>query len=108
MDINIFLDQVLETLKTENILKAFSGLDPLSFLKDPYYLGGFIVVSLILFFLKFRKTLVFFFGLLVFWYAFFYFLPKEETLKLNDLFTFGLTCFGVIATWIYYFFIKGD
>ena len=108
MNLNIFIEQVFGALKTEKIFDFLSGLDPLKFFKDPYYLAGFIAIGLVLFLLRYRKTLVFLGGLLAFWYASFHFLPKGEELKLDDLLTFGITCFGIMATWIYHFFIKGD
>ncbi len=101
-------DQLIEAIKSENIIKQLSGTDPVEVLADPHYLIPMLIICLILFFLKFRKTLVFLLGCLVFWYACVHQLPKNGELKLHDIASFGTTCVMVLGTWIYFFFIRED
>ncbi len=105
---NIPWDQVLEALKSENIIKKMSSIDPLALFSDPHYLIPALIIALALFFLKFRKTLVFLLGCMVFWYACVHQLPQNGELRLHDIAAFGTTTVAVLGVWIYFFFIRAE
>ncbi len=105
---NIQWDQLVEAIRSENIIRQLSNTDPVGIFSDPHYLIPAAIIGLALFFLKFRKTLVFLLGCLVFWYACVHQLPKNGELKLHDIASFGTTCVLVLGTWIYFFFIRED
>ena len=105
---DIDIKGLINNFTTENIIEFLKHNDPATFVKNPYYLITFIIICALLFFFKFRKTLVFFIGIIIIWYAFVNYMPKTETIQLNDIFTFSVTCILVLIIWIYYFFIKAD
>jgi len=106
--LNIQWDSLLEMLKSENIIKQVSSIDPVQMMSDPHFLIPAIIVALALFALKFRKTLVFLLGCIVFWYACVHMLPKNGELRLHNIASFGTTCVAVLGTWIYFFFIREE
>ncbi len=101
-------DKIVEALKTENIIKQLSETDPVAFFKDPHNLVPAIIVGMLLFFLKFSRTLIFLLGSLVFWYACVHQLPQNGELRLHDIASFGSTCALVLGIWIYFFFIREE
>ncbi len=103
---NIEWESVLEMLKSENIIKHISSIDPLQLITDPHYLVPALVIAILLFVLRCKKTLVFILGCMVFWYACVHMLPKNGEIELHNIASFGTTCVIVLGTWIYFFFIR--
>lgn len=99
---------IAEALKTENLMKYSSSVDPLTVLRNPYFWIPAVILCLFLFFLKFRKTLSVFMGGVILWTACFYMLPKNGQFELHDIAVFGSVFVGVLGFWIYMFLLRSD
>ncbi len=105
---NIDWNAVAEALKTENLIKYASATDPLTILKNPYFWVPALLTCVLLFFLKFRRTLSLFIGAVVLWTSCFYLLPRNGDLELHDIGVFGSVFVGVFGFWIYMFLLRSD
>lgn len=105
---NIDWNGIAEAMKTENIMKYASSTDPLSIIKNPYFWVPGLIFCLLLFLLKFRRTLSFFIGAVVLWNACYYLLPKNGKLELHDIGVFGSVFIGVLGFWIYMFLLRSE
>jgi hypothetical protein len=103
---NIDWNAVAESLKTENIIKGVSNIDPAEFFSDPFVIVSCIVAIGVMFFFKLEKTFAFVAGVIVLWIGIRYALPKTEVIQLADIGSFAAIFTGVIGFWIYMFFIK--
>lgn len=100
---------ILESLRTENIVSMLSQLDPAAFFSNYYVIAGAVVLALLLISLRMFKTIAFIIGIVALWFATVYTIPHGgQELLLSDLRNFLAICVGVIAFWIYMFFVRGD
>lgn len=107
--------QLLESLKTENVIAHLHGLDPKVILTQPLWgipffwsiLFGLLCVVL-LFFRMFRTTSVLL-SILILWVGVYYTLPDlSQPLTLSDIGAFVGVCTVVVAMNAYVFFVKGE
>lgn len=103
---NIDWNAVAENLKTENLIKGISNVDPVDFFSDPFVIIASIIAVAVMFFFKLEKTFAFVAGVIVLWIGIRYTLPKSEIVSISDVGLFATVFTGVVAFWIYMFFIK--
>ncbi|MBW1670065.1 MAG: hypothetical protein JRJ40_01435 [Deltaproteobacteria bacterium] len=109
MDWKIDWAEIFEKLKTENIISYVSSLDITSLASNPYVIVPTILVLCLLIFFKFIRTLAVLVGSAAICFALIYSFPKEgQEVILGDIAVLGMTCFSVVACWIYIFLIRGD
>jgi len=101
--------EIVEKLKTENIISYVSSLDPISLAGNPYVIAPTILVLCLLIFFKFVRTLAVLVGTVAICLALIYSLPKEgQEVILGDIAVLGVTLTSVVACWIYVFLIRTD
>ena len=101
--------EIVEKLKTENIISYVSSLDPISLAGNPYVIVPTILVLCLLIFFKFVRTLAILVGTVAICLALIYSLPKEgQEVILGDIAVLGVTCVSVAACWIYVFLIRSN
>ena len=109
MDRTIDWAEILEKLKTENIISYVSSFDLIGLASNPYVIVPAILVLCLLIFFKFVRTLAVLVGIVAICLALNYSLPKEnQEVIVGDIAVLGVTCFSVAACWIYVFFIRND
>jgi len=100
---------ILESLRTENIVSMVSQVDPAVIFLNYYVIAGTVVLALILLSLRMFKTIAFIIGVVALWFAVVHTIPHGgQELRLSELSNFLAICVGVIAFWIYMFFVRGD
>lgn len=99
-------NSIAEKLKTENLLEAVSGVDPIDFFMDPSVLIPSIVAVAVMIFFKLQKLLSLAVGLVVLWIGINYALPETTNVALGDVGLFAAVCIGVAGFWVYMFIIK--
>jgi hypothetical protein len=109
MDWKIDWTEIVEKLKTENIISYVSSFDLIDLAGNPYVIVPAILVLCLLIFFKFVRTLAVLMGTVAIFFALSYSLPKDnQELNLGDIGVLGVTCFLVAGCWIYIFFIRND
>jgi hypothetical protein len=109
MDWTIDWAEIIEKLKTENIISYVSSFDLIDLVGNPYVIVPAILVLCLLIFFKFVRTLAVLAGTVAIFFALSYSLPKDnQELNLGDIGVLGVTCFLVAGCWIYVFFIRND
>ncbi len=99
---------VAEMMKTENIVRYLSGLDPIETLTRPVSILVEVVFLCIVFFFGMIRTLAVVAGCIAIWCAIVYTLPDTtaEELSLGDLVNFLAILLSVVVVWVYVFFIR--
>jgi hypothetical protein len=101
--------EIVEKLKTENIISYVSSFDLIDLAGNPYVIVPAILVLCLLIFFKFVRTLAVLMGTVAIFFALSYSLPKDnQELNLGDIGVLGVTCFLGVGCWIYIFFIRSD
>ena len=109
MDRTIDWAEILEKLKTENIISYVSSFDLIGLAGNPYVIVPAILVLCLLIFFKFVRTLAVLVGTVAICFVLIYSLPEEnQELDLGDVGVLGATCSSVAACWIYVFLIRSD
>lgn len=109
MDWTIDWTEVIENLKTENIISYVSSFDLMDLAGNPYVIVTVILVLFFLIFFKFVRTLSVLIGTVAIFFAMSYSLPEDnQVLNLVDIAILGGTCFVVAGCWIYIFLIRND
>jgi hypothetical protein len=109
MDWTIDWAEIIEKLKTENIISYVSSFDLIDLAGNPYVIVPAVLVLCLLVFFKFVRTLAVLVGTVAIFFALSYSLPKDnQELNLGDIGVLGVTCFLVVGCWIYIFFIRSD
>jgi hypothetical protein len=107
MDWTIDWTEIVEKLKTENIISYVSSFDLMELAGNPYVIVTVILVLSFLIFFKFVRTLAVLVGTVVISFALSYSLPEDnQVLNLVDIAILGGTCFVVAGCWIYVFLIR--
>ena len=109
MDWTIDWTEIVEKLKTENIISYVSSFDVVDLAGDPYVIVTVILVLFFLIFFKFVRTLALLIGSVAIFFALSYSLPGDnQVLNLVDIAILGGTCFVVAGCWVYIFLIRND
>ncbi len=109
MDWTIDWAEIIEKLKTENIISYVSSFDLIDLAGNPYVIVPAILVLCLLIFFKFVRTLAVLMGTVAIFFALSHSLPKEgQGVIVGDIAVLGVTCFLVAGCWVYVFFIRSD
>jgi hypothetical protein len=109
MDWTIDWTEIVEKLKTENIISYVSSFDLMDLAGNPYVIVTVILVLFFLIFFKFVRTLAVLVGTVAIFFALSYSLPEDnQVLNLVDIAILGGTCFVVAGCWVYIFLIRND
>lgn len=109
MDWTIDWTEIIEKLKTENIISYVSSFDLMDLAGNPYVMVTVILVLFFLIFFKFVRTLAVLAGTVAIFFALSYSLPEDnQVLNLVDIGILGGTCFVVAGCWVYIFLIRND
>ncbi|MBW1926982.1 MAG: hypothetical protein JRI35_07315 [Deltaproteobacteria bacterium] len=101
--------EILEKLKTENIISYMSNFDLIGLATDLYVIVPVILVLCLLIFFKCVRTLAVLVGIVAVYLAINYTFPKEnQEIIIVNIAILGVTCLLVAACWIYVFFIRSD
>jgi hypothetical protein len=101
--------EIIEKLKTENIISYLPNFDLISLARNPYVIVPAIFVLCLLIFFKFVRTSAVLVGTVAIWWAVSYSFPKgNQGIIVSDIVILSVTCFLVAACWIYIFFIRSD
>ncbi|MEZ0328899.1 MAG: hypothetical protein ABWK15_04990 [Dissulfuribacterales bacterium] len=107
--------QVLESLKTENVIERLHGLEPKAILTHPVWGIPFfwsilcVLVCLGFLFFHMYRTASVLVSVIIMWFGVYYTLPDtSQPMTLSDLAGFVGVCVVVIALNAYVFFVKGD
>ncbi len=106
--ITVNWDAVAAALRTDNIIKFFTTVDPLTYLKSPQIVVPLGVLCIVLFLFKFYRTLALLVGTAALWAVIFRFMPKHGELEVHNVIVFGSVGMAVLAVWIYLFLLKSD
>ncbi len=107
--------QVLNALKTENVMEQLHGLEPKAVLIQtlwgiPFFWSIlFVLACLVFLFFRMFRTASVLVSLLILWFGVYYMRPDmSQPLTLSDIAGFVGVCVVVIALNAYVFFVKGD
>jgi hypothetical protein len=101
--------EILENLKTENIISYISSFDLIGLATNLYVIVPVILVLCLLILFKYVRTLAVLVGVVVVCLVINYTFPKEnQEIIIKNIAILGVTCLLVAACWIYVFFIRSD
>lgn len=108
-------EQLLDALKTENVIAQLHGLEPKVILTQalwgiPFFWSILcLLVCLVFLFFRMFRTASLLISVLILWFGVYYTLPDmSQPLTLSDIAAFVGVCVVVIALNAYVFFVKGD
>ena len=99
---------LLQALKTENVVRYLSGLDPKEFLTRPFSLAVELAALILFLFFRMVRTLAVTVGIIAIWCAIVYTLPHApaQEISLRALAQFLGILLAVVVVWVYVFFIR--